>query len=99
MIDSVLGLGNLRASETTKIFDLFHAGDLAEANRIQQSLVELNEAITARYGVPALKEILSQMGFAAGPCRSPLLPLTDAQKMDIARLIKEHNLLSAKFEN
>ena len=89
----ILGLGNLKANEATKIYDLFKAGKISEANDIQQSLVELNEAITAQYGVPALKEILGQMGFAAGPVRSPLLPLTDAQKKDVARLVKEHKLL------
>jgi 4-hydroxy-2-oxoglutarate aldolase len=90
---AIISLGNLRANEAAKIFDLHEKGDISEANRIQQGLVELNEAITAQYGVPALKEILGQMGFAAGPCRSPLLPLNDSQKKDIGRMINGHNLL------
>lgn len=75
------------------MYNLFREGKLTEANAVQQQLVALNEALTTQYGVPALKEVLGQMGFAAGPPRSPLLPLNDAQKADVARLIRDYRLL------
>lgn len=56
----------------------------------------MNETITAQMGVPALKEILGIMGFAAGPCRSPLLPLNEVQKAEIMRLVELHKLPIAK---
>ena len=64
-----------------------------EANAIQQQLVALNEAITAQMGVPALKELLGQMGFAAGPPRSPLLPLNDTQRAELNRIAQSYKLL------
>ena len=89
-VGGIMALANFAALPLRRLYDAFHAGDVAEARRIQLTLVEINSAVTARYGVPGLKYAMDRCGFYGGPPRRPLLPVgeevrrvIDAQLADL----------------
>lgn len=83
----IVALANIAARPLRQVIDAFAAGDLATARRIQLSLVGLNGAITARHGVSGLKYAMDRVGLYGGPARRPLLPLGEAARAEIDRLL------------
>ncbi|MEF8780617.1 MAG: dihydrodipicolinate synthase family protein [Haloferacaceae archaeon] len=66
----VLALANLAPAATAEVYEL--AGeDSRRARELNADLVELNVAVTARYGVPGLKWAMRERGAPAGHPRSP----------------------------
>ena len=72
-----------------QIWNAFHAGDMAEARRIQLSVADINAAVTGKYGVPGLKYAMDRAGFCGGVTRRPLLPLSPEGRADIDRLLAQ----------
>lgn len=70
----IMALANFAALPLRRLYDAFHEGRLDEARRLQLSLVDINSAVTARFGIPGLKYAMEQTGFYGGPPRRPLLP-------------------------
>ncbi|MBN1332736.1 MAG: dihydrodipicolinate synthase family protein [Synergistales bacterium] len=69
------------------IMEALDKGDLAKARELQMELLDLNAAVTSKYGVPGLKYALDLIGFYGGPCRRPLLPLEEGPAMEIRELL------------
>lgn len=86
-VGGIMALANIAAVPLRRLLDAFQAGRLEEARQIQLSLVELNAAITARFGVPGLKYAMSRVGFYGGPTRRPLLPPGPKARAEIDRLL------------
>lgn len=82
-VGGVLALANIAPAQCLAIRELFLAGDLDEARRIQLRLIEVNTAVTRRWGVAGLKAAMDLLGLAGGAVREPLL---DLKKPDIERL-------------
>ena len=88
-----LALANIMPEECVKLYNLFHEGKIEEARQLQLNLLDINDAVTARYGVAGLKEALDLIGHYGGPTRLPLLPLNQTEKeqlqsiMQLCRLI------------
>ena len=40
-----------------------------------------------------VKDAMNQMGFAAGPCRMPLYPMSDGDRAVLTAALKNHGLL------
>ncbi len=70
-----LALANIMPEECVGIKNLYDEGKLPEAKKLQASLLEINNAVTARWGVAGLKAALDLLGHYGGPPRFPLLPL------------------------
>ena len=78
---------NFMADKFVKIRELFEAGDIAQAQKIQK---EANRIITilCQIGVmQAEKEVLNQLGIDFGSCRKPFSEPTQEQKDLIAKEI------------
>lgn len=77
----------------------FDGHDLPEARRQQKTIRDLFGA-TAPFGlINGLKAVAGVVGVPCGPCRAPLLTLTNAQALDIAQnLGLEHALRPAAEE-
>jgi 4-hydroxy-2-oxoglutarate aldolase len=88
----VVALANVAPRETVALDAAFARGDLAEARRLQLRLLPVNQAITARWGVPALKVALDLLGRYGGPPRLPLLPLGAAERERLAAILREADL-------
>jgi 4-hydroxy-2-oxoglutarate aldolase len=86
-VGGIMALANFAAKPLRQIWDAFHNGELEQARKIQLSLAEINNAVTARFGVPGLKYAMERRGFYGGPARRPLLPLNPEARIEIDRLL------------
>lgn len=60
-----------------KIFSAFKERDMDAAMDLQSRLTPVSDAITTKWGIPALKAALESRGMTGGPCRPPLLGAPD----------------------
>jgi dihydrodipicolinate synthase/N-acetylneuraminate lyase len=84
----VLAVANVVPERASRIFDSHEAGDTDEARRMNRELVELNHAVTARYGIPGLKAAMRARDVPAGNPRSPFQPVSDAVAAELVSLVE-----------
>jgi 4-hydroxy-2-oxoglutarate aldolase len=90
---AILAVANAAPELCAKIYDLFKAGDLTEARRLQLDLIPLNKAVTETVGIPGLKHALDILGYYGGASRLPLLPPDDKARAEIAAHLKRLRLI------
>lgn len=73
---AVLALAALVPAEVVRMEALVAESRLTEARALQRRLMPLARSVGGLYGVPGLKAALGLMGFAAGPPRPPLRPVS-----------------------
>ena len=81
---AILALASLVPRDIGNMEALVDEGRLDEARALQRRLMPLARSVGALYGVPGLKAALELMGFAAGPPRPPLRPVSP-QTIDLLR--------------
>jgi 4-hydroxy-2-oxoglutarate aldolase len=81
---AILALAALVPSEIIGMQALLEEGRLDDARALQSRLMPLARSLGALHGVPGLKAALELMGFAAGPPRPPLGPVSP-QTIDLLR--------------
>ena len=86
-------LANIAGQKLVDILTHFRAGELDAARAIQLRLVEVNAAVTVRYGIPGLKTAMDMLGYYGGPVRSPLLPLGEEERKTLRKILVESRLL------
>ncbi len=82
-----LALANIMPEQCVKLKALFDRGRLDEAKALQMSLLEINSAVTARWGVAGLKAALDLTGRYGGPPRLPLLPLGRDETKQLKKML------------
>lgn len=92
-IGGILALANIAPNESVKIQKLVEEGNHSEALKLQQRMLPVNKAITARYGVAGLKAALDMLGYFGGEPRLPLSPLQDSDKELLKNILTEAGLL------
>jgi 4-hydroxy-tetrahydrodipicolinate synthase len=72
------------------LIEAYGKGDNKVTQDIHQGLLPVIKALmtTAANPVP-IKSLLNAMGFAAGPFRLPLVPLTDEQLKSVEKVVRE----------
>ena len=85
----ILALANVVPELAAEVLSRHRDGDAEGARALNAELVELNQAVTARYGVPGVKAAMEHRGVPAGQPRSPLLPLDDDARREVERLVDE----------
>ncbi|MBM3421476.1 MAG: dihydrodipicolinate synthase family protein [Bacteroidetes bacterium] len=91
-VGGILALANIAPAECIAIADLFGRGDIEEARSLQHRMIPVNTAVTARWGVPALKHAMDRLGLYGGPSRSPIQPLKDDVAAQLMKLIYEQGI-------
>jgi 4-hydroxy-2-oxoglutarate aldolase len=86
-------LANIAAPDLAQMVDAFRNGKMETAREIQLRLIAPNYAVTSRFGVAGLKSAMEMMGFYGGPVRSPLLPISADEKIELRRILEESHLL------
>nr|XP_028586394.1 4-hydroxy-2-oxoglutarate aldolase, mitochondrial isoform X1 [Podarcis muralis] len=79
----ICALANVLGSPVCQLEQLCCAGSWDEARALQHRLIEPNIAVTSKFGVPGLKQAMEWFGLNGGFCRSPLLPLSEAQVREL----------------
>lgn len=81
---AILALAALVPRDVLSMEALLDEARLDEARALQRRLMPLARSVGALHGVPGLKAALELMGFAAGPPRPPLRPVSP-QTIDLLR--------------
>ena len=87
-VGAVAALANVFPREVCRLHELFMAGKLEEARLLQARLVPANTAVTATYSIPGLKAALELTFGYGGRPRSPLLPLTQQERKELAEILE-----------
>jgi len=84
-----MGVANLFPDACREMLTAFRSGLVERAREIQLQIIEINQAVTKRFGVPGLKAALDHAGLYGGPVREPLLPVTEKTRGEIEDIYEE----------
>jgi 4-hydroxy-2-oxoglutarate aldolase len=93
-VGATAALANVLPEECVTVYEHFKAGRLEEARRLQHRLLEINRAVTARWGPAGLKAAMDMVGYYGGPPRKPILPLTPAEWEELRGILEGGGFLS-----
>jgi len=82
-----LALANIFPNECARLQTLFDAGKIREARDLQMKLIDSNNAVTARWGIPGLKAAMEMIGLYGGDPRPPLVPLKEADREELRKVL------------
>jgi 4-hydroxy-2-oxoglutarate aldolase len=88
-----LALANVFPNECARLQKLFEAGKIKEARDLQMTLIDSNNAVTARWGIPGLKAAMEMIGLYGGDPRPPLLPLGEADREALRKILTQTGFL------
>jgi 4-hydroxy-2-oxoglutarate aldolase len=88
-----LALANVFPNECARLQTLFEAGRIKEARDLQMILIDSNNAVTARWGIPGLKAALDMIGLYGGDPRLPLVPLDEANREELRKILTQTGFL------
>jgi 4-hydroxy-2-oxoglutarate aldolase len=86
-VGGTLAVANVLPDYCAAIHDLYKEGDLDKARKLQLGLLNLNAAVTTRYGIGGMKAAMEIVGFHGGSPRLPILPASGAVKEEISKII------------
>jgi 4-hydroxy-2-oxoglutarate aldolase len=90
----ILASANIAPAQCIAMHQAFNAGDMPEASRLQLDIIPVNNAVTKKWGVPALKAAMDYIGLYGGPARRPIIPLDAATKADLLKILDEYKIKS-----
>lgn len=90
---ATLALANILPDECCKLVSLFKDGKHEEAKKLQYKIMEINNAVTAKFGIGGLKYALDLLGYKGGFVRRPLMNVTNESAEIIKNLLKEYGAL------
>ena len=86
-------LSHVAPKATHDICQLYFDGKMKESARLQLEYMDLIHALFIDVNPIPVKDAMNQMGFAAGPCRMPLYPMSDGDRAVLTAALKNHGLL------
>ena len=92
---AILAVANAAPALCAKIYELFSAGRLEEARRLQLELAPLNKVVVGTHGIPGLKFAQELAGYFGGEARLPLLPIPEDAKAEIRAAMQKLGLVAA----
>jgi 4-hydroxy-2-oxoglutarate aldolase len=90
-----VALANVLPEQCVAIYDYFQAGKLEEARQIQLNVLEINKAVTARWGPAGLKAAMGLVGYYGGPPRLPIQPLTPTQLEELKQILQRGQFIES----
>jgi len=90
----ILASANIAPAQCIAMHKAFLTGDMAQASRLQLDIIPVNNAVTKKWGVPALKAAMDYIGLYGGPARKPILPLDAATKNELFKILDEYKIKS-----
>lgn len=72
-----------------EIYDAFQAGDFARAGDVQRTVLAASRKIVSEAGIPGVKFAMDCAGYYGGPAGLPFLPLSEAQRHSMERLMAD----------
>lgn len=91
---AIAAVANVAPRECVALYDAFCGGRHDEARTLQQRLLPLNQAVTARWGVPGLKAALDLLGtYYGGVPRPPLRALGEQDRKTLKEIMHQAGVL------
>jgi len=84
----VLSLANVFPAACARLYELFRAGKMREAEELNAALIGLNHEVSGAFGVAGVKAAMDLRGFCGGAPRRPLLPLAAGQVDQLRRSLE-----------
>lgn len=84
---AVMAVANCAPSECVEVQTLFDSGERVSSFELYKKIYPLNACVTGKLGVSALKHACNMRSYHAGYPSAPLLPLTDAQKLQVESIV------------
>lgn len=81
----ILALANVAPERASEVYERHGEGDRAGAHAVNRSVVDLNQAVTATYGIPGLKAAMRTRGAPAGQVRRPHRPVGPDVESELER--------------
>ena len=97
-VGGTLAVANVVPEYCVAIYNAWNKGEIDKARELQLGLLELNAAVTARFGIGGMKSALEMAGFWGGNPRLPILPATEEVKNEIRRIYDEALALFSRVE-
>lgn len=91
----ILGVANLAAGPSARVYSAFVDGDPAEAGRIQEVIAPVHTAIIGGLGVPGVKAALDLLGLRGGDPRPPLRALSEENRTKVSEVLATAGLAAA----
>jgi 4-hydroxy-2-oxoglutarate aldolase len=88
-----VSLANSFPAVALKLYEYGRARDEVEGPPYQDYVTRVNAAISGALGVPGVKAAMDLAGFVGGPPRRPLLPLDEAARTRLRRVLEDEGLL------
>lgn len=92
-VGGIMAVASVAPHQVNDIIRLFKDGSLEEARKIQLKLIDANAAVTSGFGIPGLKAAMELIHMYGGPVRSPLLPLSEAQRESLKKILTEAGII------
>ena len=86
-VGGTLAVANVVPNYCVAIYDLCKNGSLEYAIKLQLGLLELNAAVTTRYGIGGMKAAMEMVGFHGGSPRLPILPAANEVQREISDIV------------
>ena len=86
-------LSNVAPRQTHDICRLWFEGKVQESLDLQMRMLSLANSLFCEVNPIPVKEAMNQLGFPAGPCRLPLVPVSDAHRQLIHDQLQAAGLL------
>jgi 4-hydroxy-2-oxoglutarate aldolase len=87
-----LAVANLYPESCRMLLDAYREGSMSEAKSLQRRLLAASDALTSKFGVPGLKAAMDRAELYGGPCRAPLMPLSDEARGKLIDALDEADL-------
>ena len=89
----IIALANIAPQECAEIQRLYESGDLKDSLILQNNLLELNKAVTSKYGTAGLKAALDLLGYYGGLPRLPQNGLNPEESDNLKQVLIRAGLL------
>jgi 4-hydroxy-2-oxoglutarate aldolase len=92
-VGGILALANITPDECLQIYNLTREKNYSKALEVQNRMIPVNKAVTSKFGVAGLKAAMDLIGYFGGPPRLPLVPLNEAQLIELKLILKQASLI------
>jgi 4-hydroxy-tetrahydrodipicolinate synthase len=92
-------LGNIAPAAVSRMVHRFLAGDLEEARRLQLSFLPILSTLFHEANPIPIKAAVEALGFAAGPTRLPLVPITEPTRRELMERMRELGISALQVAN
>lgn len=92
-VGGILALANIAPNQCVQIQKLIEEKKYDDALNLQQKIIPVNKAVTAKYGVAGLKAAMDYLGYYGGEVRAPLSSLNENDKTKLKKILIDAELL------